>query len=97
MRKLVILNRAKRLDDLHVPPDNRLEALKGPRKGQYSIRINAQWRICFEWRAWECRGQRARVAEEGRGRVRTAFPRGRVGTRNTGYRTRGFSRFSGIH
>jgi proteic killer suppression protein len=55
MRKLAMLNRAERLDDLRVPPGNRLEALKGHRKEQYSIRINAQWRICFEWReghAW---------------------------------------------
>lgn len=39
----------KRLDDLRVPPGNRLEALKGGRKGQHSIRINEQWRICFRW------------------------------------------------
>jgi proteic killer suppression protein len=55
MRKLAMLNRAERLDDLRVPPGNRLEALKGHRQEQYSIRINAQWRICFEWReghAW---------------------------------------------
>ena len=38
------------LDDLRVPPSHRLEALKGSRAGQYSIRINAQWRVCFEWR-----------------------------------------------
>jgi len=38
------------LRDLLIPPANRLEALKGDRKGQYSIRINAQWRVCFEWR-----------------------------------------------
>jgi len=43
------LHRARRLDDLRVPPGNRLEALKGNRKGQYSIRINSQWRICFKW------------------------------------------------
>ncbi len=49
MRKLAILNRAERLDDLRVPPGNRLEALKGDRRGQYSIRINDQFRICFEW------------------------------------------------
>ena len=40
---------AGRLDDLRVPPGNRLEALKGSRKGQYSIRINGQWRVCFVW------------------------------------------------
>jgi len=48
-RKLRMLNNAHRLDDLRVPPANRLEALKGKRKGQYSIRINDQWRICFVW------------------------------------------------
>ena len=46
-RKLQMLHRATRIDDLRVPPNNRLEALKGDRKGQYSIRINDQWRICF--------------------------------------------------
>lgn len=51
MRKLAILNRAGRLDDLRVPPGNRLEALKGDRLGQYSIRINDQFRICFVWTA----------------------------------------------
>ncbi|TDI83531.1 MAG: type II toxin-antitoxin system RelE/ParE family toxin [Caldithrix sp.] len=49
LRKLRILNRANTLNDLRVPPGNRLEALKGRRKGQRSIRINDQWRICFEW------------------------------------------------
>lgn len=49
MRKLAMLNRAGRLDDLRVPPGNRLEALKGDRLGQYSIRINDQWRVCFRW------------------------------------------------
>jgi proteic killer suppression protein len=44
-----MLNSSRRLDDLRVPPANRLEALKGDRKGQYSIRINDQWRICFRW------------------------------------------------
>ena len=48
-RKLRMLNNAKRLDDLRIPPANRLEALKGERRGQYSIRINNQWRICFHW------------------------------------------------
>ncbi len=48
-RKLLLLHRAKSLDDLRVPPGNRLEALRGNRKGQYSIRINEQWRICFLW------------------------------------------------
>ncbi len=44
-----MLNNARDLDDLRVPPGNRLERLKGDRKGQYSIRINDQWRICFTW------------------------------------------------
>ncbi len=48
-RKLLYLNRARNLDDLKAPPGNRLEALSGNRKGQYSIRINSQWRICFTW------------------------------------------------
>jgi proteic killer suppression protein len=53
--KLLAIDAAKRLDDLRVPPGNRLEALHGDRHGQHSIRINDQWRICFEWRkgaAW---------------------------------------------
>ena len=48
-RKLRMLNSARRLDDLRIPPANRLEALRGDRKGRYSIRINDQWRICFGW------------------------------------------------
>ena len=48
-RKLRMLNNSRRLEDLRVPPANRLEALKGSRKGQHSIRINDQWRICFVW------------------------------------------------
>jgi len=48
-RKLEYLHRARRLLDLQAPPGNRLEALKGDRKGQHSIRINDQWRICFVW------------------------------------------------
>jgi proteic killer suppression protein len=44
-----VLNAATRLDNLHIPPSNRLEALKGNRAGQHSIRINDQWRICFQW------------------------------------------------
>ena len=54
--KLQTLDAAMRLDDLRVPPGNRLEALKGDRCGQHSIRINDQWRICFKWRegeAWD--------------------------------------------
>ena len=49
MRKLAMLNRAGTLYDLRVPPGNRLEALKGSRIGQYSIRINDQFRLCFVW------------------------------------------------
>ena len=49
-RKLMQLHAARALDDLRVPPGNRLKALKGSRAGQYSIRINRQWRICFVWR-----------------------------------------------
>jgi proteic killer suppression protein len=49
LRKLRLLNQAKTSDDLKMPPGNRLEALKGDRKGQYSIRINDQWRLCFNW------------------------------------------------
>ncbi|MDO5758523.1 MAG: type II toxin-antitoxin system RelE/ParE family toxin [Rhodobacterales bacterium] len=49
VRKVAMLQAAHVLDDLRVPPANRLEALRGDRAGQYSIRINAQWRICFNW------------------------------------------------
>ncbi len=49
-RKLIMLHRSITLDDLRTPPANRLEPLKGQREGQHSIRINNQWRICFEWR-----------------------------------------------
>jgi len=49
LRKLRLLNRAIRLDDLRVPPGNRLERLVGNRAGQHSIRIDDQWRICFRW------------------------------------------------
>lgn len=48
-RKLLYLNDAENLQDLLAPPGNRLEKLRGNRAGQYSIRINDQWRICFEW------------------------------------------------
>lgn len=50
LAKLRILNNAQSLNDLRVPPGNRLEELKGDRKGQHSIRINNQWRICFIWK-----------------------------------------------
>lgn len=48
--KLNAIDAAARLDDLRLPPSNRLELLKGTRRGQYSIRINSQWRVCFTWR-----------------------------------------------
>ena len=51
LRKLEMLEAAVEINDLRVPPANRLESLKGKRKGQHSIRINKQWRICFVWRA----------------------------------------------
>jgi len=49
LRKLRMLNNARDLQDLELPPGNRLEKLKGDRKGQHSIRINNQWRVCFIW------------------------------------------------
>ncbi len=54
--KLLAIDSAKQLEDLRVPPGNRLEAMRGDRQGQHSIRINDQWRICFVWRngeAWD--------------------------------------------
>ncbi len=48
-RKLVILHAAESLEDLRAPPGNRLERLSGDREGQYSIRVNDQWRVCFRW------------------------------------------------
>ncbi len=48
-RKLRMLNNAAALEDLRIPPANRLEALKGTRRGQHSIRVNQQWRVCFRW------------------------------------------------
>lgn len=50
LRKLELLHAAKGLEDLRIPPGNRLEQLKGDRRGQHSIRVNDQWRICFVWR-----------------------------------------------
>jgi toxin HigB-1 len=50
LRKLRLINNTRRLEDLRVPPGNRLEALSGRRREQYSIRINDQWRICFIWK-----------------------------------------------
>jgi proteic killer suppression protein len=49
-RKLLYLHRARNLQDLKQPPGNKLEALKGDRQGQYNIRINDQWRVCFKWK-----------------------------------------------
>jgi proteic killer suppression protein len=51
INKLAMLEAATALTDLRIPPGNQLEALKGDRKGQYSVRINRQWRICFVWAA----------------------------------------------
>ncbi|NOT72349.1 MAG: plasmid maintenance system killer protein [Hyphomicrobium sp.] len=51
LRKIDALRAAVHLEDLRVPPNNRLEALKGDREGQHSIRINDQWRLCFRWTA----------------------------------------------
>jgi proteic killer suppression protein len=51
LRKLRMINNAKSINDIRIPPANRLEKLKGDREGQYSIRINDQWRICFIWQA----------------------------------------------
>ncbi|MEW1979670.1 type II toxin-antitoxin system RelE/ParE family toxin [Citricoccus sp. NPDC079358] len=50
LRKLELIHAAKDVEDLRVPPGNRLELLVGDRRGQYSIRVNAQWRLCFVWR-----------------------------------------------
>jgi proteic killer suppression protein len=50
LRKLRQIHRVSRLEELFEPPANHLEALQGDRKGQWSLRINRQWRICFEWR-----------------------------------------------
>ena len=55
-RNLLWLHHARRLDDLRAPPGNRLEALKGDRAGQHSIRINDQWRLCFRWEGADAHG-----------------------------------------
>lgn len=55
-KKLAMLHAAGSLHDLRVPPGNRLEKLSGRREGQYSVRINDQWRLCFEWRAGDSYG-----------------------------------------
>ena len=52
-RKLTLLDAAESIDDLRIPPGNRLEKLKADRQGQHSIRINDQWRICFHWKEGE--------------------------------------------
>jgi proteic killer suppression protein len=49
LKKLLILDAAETIEDLRVPPGNRLEKLKGDREGQHSIRVNQQWRVCFRW------------------------------------------------
>lgn len=51
LRKLVAVDAAEALEELRVPPSNRLEKLRGDRAGQYSIRVNEQWRVCFRWSA----------------------------------------------
>lgn len=51
LRKLVLLDAAASLEDLRMPPGNRLEKLSGNREGQYSIRVNDQWRVCFRWQS----------------------------------------------
>jgi proteic killer suppression protein len=56
LRKLRMINSAKSLNDLRIPPANRLEKLIGEREGQHSIRINDQWRICFTWREGDAYG-----------------------------------------
>ena len=53
-KKLRMLNNSYNLNDMRIPPSNRLEKLKGDRKGQFSIRINNQWRICFIWKNNDC-------------------------------------------
>lgn len=59
-RKLIYLDKAQDLRDLRIPPANQLEALKGDRSGQHSIRINDQWRICFTWSATSSSGNEAK-------------------------------------
>lgn len=54
LRKLRLLDAAEKVNDLRLPPGNRLEALSGDRKGQHSIRVNQQWRICFRWTEGGC-------------------------------------------
>ena len=61
LKKLRMINRANILNDLRVPPSNHFESLHGKRKGQYGIRINDQWRICFEWENGE--GQKVEIVD----------------------------------
>lgn len=61
LRKLRMLSNAVSLNDLRMPPANRLEKLSGNRSGQYSIRINDQWRVCFEWR--DCDAYRVEIVD----------------------------------
>ncbi len=61
MRKLAMLERAAQIEDLRIPPNNRLEQLKGDRKGQWSIRINDQWRVCFVWTGYDA--ERVEIAD----------------------------------
>ncbi len=56
LKKLAMLDAAERLQELRVPPGNRLEALKGKRAGQFSIRVNDQWRLCFRWKDGQAHG-----------------------------------------
>ena len=60
-RKLRMINNAHTINDLRIPPANRLEILSGKRKGQHSIRINNQWRICFEWK--DCHAYNVEIAD----------------------------------
>lgn len=54
LRKLRLLDAAEKVEDLRLPPGNRLEALSGDRRGQHSVRINQQWRVCFRWNEGHC-------------------------------------------
>jgi len=56
LRKLLMIDAAQTINDLRIPPANHLEQLKGNRRGQYSIKINEQWRICFKWRQGDAYG-----------------------------------------
>jgi proteic killer suppression protein len=73
MRKLAMLNQAATLDDLLIPRDNRLEKLSGDREGQYSIRINDQWRVCFTFEAGNASAVETSVHAACRARIRAVF------------------------